>query len=487
MTAAIRADGEMYTSAPLGVNRPDGHASQPLAEELAEWVAGFSLAESPAREQLLERAKLHVLDALGVALGAASADPAFAGRLLAYVATYQSAPVATIVGSDARAAAPLAAFANGALVHGCEFDDTSHERVVHTEAFAVPPVLAIGEQLDSSGLHVAEAWCVATELALRLAAGCNHPAGLWTAGFHNSAVFGTFGACAGVAKLLRLDAATTADALSLCSSFASGTVAGWGDASGRNKSLQPGWAGLAGTHAALLASTGYSCSHRTLDSEAGLFAAHAPGGAWTRDAVTAGLGSEWKTLDIAFKLHPAGAMMQAALDVTRSLVVENGVLPDEVTGVEVVTPAQYAPVLDRFLAESYRPQSGYALSHSWPGTIACTILHGRLGLEHLAGDLYRSPELLELIDVMSVRAAEDDSLPPDEQLSIVSIETVRGTFSGNRARHLGYPAAESRKSVLEKFAANASLRLPERRVSDLATTVLELERHGARAVMENAR
>jgi 2-methylcitrate dehydratase PrpD len=446
-----------------------------VANVLGEWVSSFDLERDQARRALVERGKLHILDGVGVALAAAAVGGEYASIVRAHVERYGSAPQAQLIGGASRAAAPLAAFSNGVLIHGCEFDDTSHERIVHTESFVVPTVLAVGELTGSSGPELLAAWAVGTEVALRLARGLEDRHGLWRAGFHNSAVFGCFGAAAATARLLRLDAEATATALALCTSFASGTTAGWGEDTSRNKSLQPGWAARSGIEAALLAAEGYTCPHNTIDAVPGLYSAHAWEEKWSIDPVLEELGRTWILFDGTFKLHAAGAMMQATLDAVLQAVAENDVSPDEVDAVELVISAQYEPMVRRFKEVSYRPRSGYALAFSYPYAAACMILNRRVGPEHQTDTVLADERLRALVERIEYRADTDTSAAPEDQSTSVSIVTGRGTFTATQARHRGYPTDGIADRVLEKFVRNATLALGDEQADALREALVDLE------------
>jgi 2-methylcitrate dehydratase PrpD len=391
------------------------------------------------------------------------------------VRSYGSAPEATVIGYGDRVAAPLSALANGALVHGVEFDDTYYERTVHTEAFAVSATMALAEREARSGLELAEAWVVATEVALRLACGPVRVENLYDTGFHTSSIFGTFGAAAGVANLLRLDADATANALALCTSFASGTAAGWDTASGRNKSVQPGWAAMSGTTAALMAAEGYACAHDTLEAPNGLYFSHAWRDGWSREGIVEQLGSSWKLLDLAFKVYPAGGMIQAANDCTRALVLEHDIRPDEVQRVEVAVPVQFRDVLAGLLPSSYRPMSGYTQFSSWPCNVARMILSRRVGLEHLTDDAVSDPSLLDLADRVFCTASDEECDDPADNPTTVAIETPRGRFETKRGKHSGHPGEATRDVIVEKFRSNAGLVLAPARTDAVVDAVLTLE------------
>ena len=53
---------------------------EPLAKRLGEFVAGFDLRTSPQRVSLMEKAKLHLLDGIGVALASTTAEDHYSDR-----------------------------------------------------------------------------------------------------------------------------------------------------------------------------------------------------------------------------------------------------------------------------------------------------------------------------------------------------------------------------------------------------------------------
>ena len=59
-------------------------------------------------------------------------------------------PVARLIGSGIKTSAPKAAFANGILTHGADYDD-SGTGFGHTACVLMLTVVALGEQLDMSG------------------------------------------------------------------------------------------------------------------------------------------------------------------------------------------------------------------------------------------------------------------------------------------------------------------------------------------------
>jgi 2-methylcitrate dehydratase PrpD len=439
-----------------------------LAEELGAFVSNFQLAEAPDRDELLESARLHVLDSVGVALAATTLENGVAPAVRAVAQAYGVSDESTLIGLSARAAPPVAAFANGSLIHGCEFDAMNGERIIHPNAGAVGATLAVAEPRHASGLALAEAWVVSAETTLRLAAALEDEESLFSDGFHTTAIFGAFGAAAGACKLLGLDGERTAAALALCVSFAAGTSAGWDAGAGANKPLQPGWGAHAGVHAALMAAAGQRCAVDTIDGPRGLYSAHAWRRGWNRDRVLDGLGTEWKAHRTSFKVYPAGGMIQAADDCTLELVVEHDIQPDEVQAIEVIVPAQFGRVLEQVLPDSYRPQSGYATFVSWPCNVARAVLSRGVELSHLTRAAVAEPDLLALAERVSCRAGSDHA-------TTVTIRSDRGTYERRRETHSGHRPEMTRERVRQKFVRNARLVLDEDEVTTLAERILALE------------
>jgi 2-methylcitrate dehydratase PrpD len=446
-----------------------------LAERLAGFAVGFDVKTDPAREALLEKAKVHILDGIGVALASTTADDGYAQKLLQVARSFGSAPTCTIIGFPDRASAQVAAFMNGSLIHGYEFDDAYYERIVHAECFAVPVSLAVAELQGLDGWSVLEGFLITTEVALRTACGANES--LNDVGFHTTSIFGTVGAAAGAARMFRLDASRVADAISLSVSLTSGTTEGWKDLGGRNKCIQPGWSAMGAIMAAQMAEAGYVCSHGTLDGPRGLLASHSWQKGWNGEGTLDGLGETWKCLNIAFKVYPAGARSQALLDCTRELVFEHDIKPEEVERIEVTMAAQFArEFVHGGYQKMFRPTSGYEMHGSWPCLAARMILSREVGLQHLTLEAATEPAMLALADKVTCTAGPPDSLfGGDACPARIVIHTTRGTFERTRERSTGWPETFRREYIVDKFRGNARLVLPEKNVEELVDLIMNLE------------
>ena len=447
---------------------------KPVAEVLGEFVAAFDLKTSPKRVSLMEKAKLHLLDGIGVGLASTTAEDHYSDRLMDAVRGFGSAPQCAIIGYPDRAAPSYAAFANGSFIHGCEFDDRYLERVVHTESFGVAVGLALGEYRGLDGWALMEAWLIAAEVAIRLALGCNKE-GINGNGFHTTSIFGTVGAAAAAAKLLGLDADRAARAMALSVSFASGTTEGWNEGSGRNKSIQPGWAAMSGIMAAQMAEAGYDCSLNTIDGPRGLLAAHSWKNGWSSEPIVDRLGEAWQCLNVAFKIFPAGGSRHNVIECTRQLVFEHDIKPEEVEKIDVIVAAQFNDMFERSYKRSFRPSSGYNMHGSWPCNIARMILSRYIGPEHLTMKALQEPGLFELADKVTCHPGTETDYAKDEQPTTVVITTRRGAFEKTLRKVAGHPETVTREDIVEKFRRNARLVIPDDKAIQIVEKVLEVE------------
>src|SRR5688500_9792499 len=120
---------------------------QTIAERLAEFALALKITDIPA--EVLDKAKSGMLDTVGLCVAAAPLDYAVAVRRL--VSRWGGAAEATAIGSSVKVPAQCAAFANGVLAHGQDYDETHTEATVHGSAALVPAALAMAESVGASG------------------------------------------------------------------------------------------------------------------------------------------------------------------------------------------------------------------------------------------------------------------------------------------------------------------------------------------------
>jgi len=170
---------------------------------------------------VVQRAKVFVLDSLGVGIAGSSTEGA--ERLLSVAAGWSGAPgplAVPVWGRSARFAAPVAAFLNAWQMHNQEYDCLHEGAVVHALATVLPAALAAAELRGGAS---------GTDLITALSVGVDIAAGLGLASragfrFFRPATAGGFGAVAAVGRLLGFDRPTLEAAFAWQLAQASGTM-----------------------------------------------------------------------------------------------------------------------------------------------------------------------------------------------------------------------------------------------------------------------
>lgn len=143
-------------------------------------------------------------------------------KLLDYAISQQRSGVSRVVASSWKMSAADAAFVNASYGHGFEYDDAHGPSESHPGSCVIPAAFAIGEELNANLADVLTALVVGYEVYTRI--GLLASPQLLRRGFHPHAVLSNFGAAAVAAKLRKLDAEATLNAMAIALSHASGTT-----------------------------------------------------------------------------------------------------------------------------------------------------------------------------------------------------------------------------------------------------------------------
>ncbi len=229
-------------------------------------AAATFIAATPMRKhapEVLDAAKMCLVDWVGVALGAAKEPAARAARRVA--AKWNTGGRAHIMLGPAVAPA-AAALVNGTMAHCMDYDDTHLDGAGHISAPTWAAALALAEHYGKSEQEALAAFIAGFEVSARLGAG-GYGRKLQHVGFHPSAVFGRFSAAAAACVLMGLDRAQIAHALGVAATTAGGLNASFGTMS---KPFHLGKAAMDGILAADLVSEGFEAATHLLDAADGI-------------------------------------------------------------------------------------------------------------------------------------------------------------------------------------------------------------------------
>ncbi len=365
-------------------------ATATLARQVAAFVVGLDYDSIP--ERVKERARIQILDAVGVGL-ASNAYP-FAGRAMAGIQALGGEGDCPILGRAERLPFRDAALANGILIHGLDFDDTHIASIVHATAACLPAAMALGHHLNVHGRDFMVAYAAGMEVAIRI--GASVKGGFHHAGFHGTGIVSHFSSAIVAGKLLGLTLEQMISAQGIAASTASG-VQVFLEEGAWTKRFHPGWGAVAGITAAHLAKHGFVGPSRPYEGKFGLLQSHLQ--AHFADAEPAliadGLGERWDLVDTAIKPYPVCHFIHGAADAALLLREE---LPDlgAIRKIRIRLPAPTLPIVAEPVASKARPQTEYAAKFSAPYVVATCLQRGRFGLAELEPSAMTNSAVLDL-------------------------------------------------------------------------------------------
>jgi 2-methylcitrate dehydratase PrpD len=439
------------------------------AARIADFANALAFEEIP--DEVLESSRLHCLDALGCALAAHALDAvAPAGRAIAELG---GEPEASVIGHPVPLPAPAAAFVNGALAHGLDFDDTHPDAICHVSAVVAPAALATAEAIDAHGRDLITALVAGNEVVARI--GSAAAPAYMTTGFHPTSVCGVFGAAVAGAKLGGLNVAATTSALGIAGSMASGLFEYLSDGS-MTKPLHAGWASQAGLLAARLARHGATGPRSVLEGRLGVMRSYFRLDKSKLEDRLADLGTVWETPRIAFKPYPACHFVHSCLDATLEATGGRRLEPQEIESIVVSIPPPGVPLVLEPREEKIAPRTEYDAKFSLQYSVAAMVVHGRVGLDAYAPPAIFDERVLSLAARVEHEAKEfptfGAAFPGSVRITTTAGARLEAALDYQRGGE-GNPMTGV--EVRRKFDENASLALPDDAVERLAHSVLSLD------------
>jgi 2-methylcitrate dehydratase PrpD len=338
--------------------------------------------------------KRHILDCIGVAL-AAAVEPA--GRIILDITQEQGgAAQAHVLGSSLRTSAVSAAWANGALAHLLDFDDTGFS---HPTACILPAALAMAEGAGATGGDLVTAVCVGLEVFERLSlSGRQHEPELRRRGFHPTSLYGCSAAAAAAGNIVGLNPAQMAVAIGLAAANAGGLTQHFGT---WGKGIHAGNAARAGVTSALLAQKNYVADLEGIEGSYGFFSAFHGTGNYDLGRIADGLGTHWSIVDpgLTIKNYPCCGGNLRALDAAQALLHEHEIRFDDVERLEVDVHPDLLHIV-RF----HKPTQGFRGKFSIDYVLAAMLLDGRVDLDSFTDDYCNAPRMRTSLDKVTVNA-----------------------------------------------------------------------------------
>jgi 2-methylcitrate dehydratase PrpD len=441
---------------------------------IAKMAASLRLSDVPA--PVIERAKLHILDALG--LGIASTTQDYARSTLSGTLALAGAGPCSVIGESEGLPLRDAAMVNAVLIHGLDFDDTHLASIIHPTCTSLPAALALGEALDASGEEVLTAFIAGAETAIRI--GLAADGGFHHVGYHATGVVSHFASAVTAGKLLGLDE----DAITAAQGITGSTAAGiqvFLEEGAWTKRFHPGWGAVSGITAAYLARGQFKGPSRVYEGKFGLFATHLHEEARLA-ALSDGLGEIWHFGETALKPYPVCHFIHGCADAAIEL-------HREIAGAEIVSVKAFLPqptlhIIAEPAAAKECAATEYEAKFSAQHVVAACLLRARFGLPDLLPDALAEPAVRDLARRVVCSADPDSAFPEFFSGGVeVTLRDGRVLYRHVRVNSGAGERAMTGNEVRAKFVASASLAFPNARATAIADAVLDLPRASARSLM----
>lgn len=377
-----------------------------VTRDMAEWIARFDGEAEDARIW----ARHVLLDWLAVTIAAAK-EPAVEILRKAYP---DAGPCTVISGGTARA--EEAALINGAAGHVLDYDDASVMMNGHATAPVAPAILALAEELGSSGREVVNAMIIGQEVEVHL--GQMLAPDHYQSGYHATTTIGTIGAAAAAARLFGLTAEQAAHALGLAATQAAGLKSMFGS---MTKSFQVGKSAMNGIIAARLARAGFTANPDGLECAQGM--GPVMSSSFEPQPFTPGGLARWGVAYNAFKYHGACFFTHSAIEAARTIGAQGVTLAD-VKKMEInITPAALT------ICDLPEPATGLETKFSVRHLAMAGLRGDATGETGCYSDAFANdPELV------AARRKVQLITPPENQQMLVAAEVVVTLNSGQIVR-----------------------------------------------------
>jgi 2-methylcitrate dehydratase PrpD len=436
------------------------------AQQIAAFASEFRLIDVPG--PVVERAKLHILDAIGLAFASTRQD--YGQATMQGMGAVAGPGDCSVIGMDGRLPVRDAALVNAVLIHGLDFDDTHLASIVHPTCTSLPVALSLGEHLGISGADLLAGFLLGAETSIRI--GLAADGGFHHVGYHATGVVSHLAATVTAARLLHLDPEQITAAQGIAASTAAG-IQVFLEEGAWTKRFHPGWGAAAGITAAFLARSGFKGPTRPYEGKFGLFETHLQEPA-TMAALTDNLGETWHFGETALKPYPVCHFIHGAADAAIALRGEIG--EAQIVAVKAFLPQPTLHIVAEPAEAKQRAATEYEAKFSAQFVVAACLLNGRFGLADLL------PQALADAEVQALAKMVECHPDPDTAFPVYFSGGVEVTLADGRVlrRHVRINSGAGEKAMDEaavsaKFLDSAGLAISRERSDAIRGAVLNLE------------
>ena len=438
---------------------------------IAAFVSGLTLDSVP--EEVRHRCKLLMLDSFGCALYGARLE--WTKILIETLSAIDRSEGCRLWGSNKKLSATNAALVNGTQVQGFELDDVHRRGVLHVGAVTLPALTAVCEMRpDMTGEAYLTAAVAGYEIGPRVGncMGQEHIGQGW----HSGATVGVYSAAAGAARGLELTADQTVHALGIAGTQSAGLMAAQFGA--MVKRMHAGKSAQSGLLGALLASRGFTGIIDIFEAPYGGFCStfSRSNDRYNLEELTAGLGEQFETMNIALKFYSCVGSNHTTLDAIRDIQGRRPFTLDELDKV-VVKGSQ---VTVDHVGWPYRPEGLTSAQLNLPYCVATLLLENEVFVDQFDEGCVTNPERIELSKKVEVVHDPEITALGSKFRHKVHVEIHLNDGSVHKETREAPRGSEtdfaSDEQILRKFNILARDVLPDQQRDDFVDAVLNLEK-----------
>src|SRR5215831_19407704 len=424
-----------------------------LAHQLADYTCALRFED--LSKEVVHEVKRRVIDSLGCALGAWKEEPFVIARKVA--ADFLAKHGSTVFGTDHKAPADWAAFANGCGIRYFDFNDTYLSKEPAHPSDNISAALAVAESVGADGRDLITAIALAYEVQCRLCDAASIRARGW-----DHPTYGSFSTALAAATLMKLDSEKTRHAVNIAG------VAGMGMRQSRVGELSH-WKGVAFAHAArhgvysaLLARAGMTGPAPIFEGQMGFEKelGVSLGNVGEKFAVPFAenpQGPASMILNTSIKYWPAEYHSQSAIEAALFLR-EQIDDPSQIASVHIESHDASVDIIGSE-PEKWKPETRETADHSLPYITAIALIDGDVTDRQFEHQRFTDPAIWKFLENVKVtRNAELTALYATAVANIVHI-----TLKDGRAltKRVDYPLGNAKNPVSDGELERKFLRLVE--------------------------
>jgi 2-methylcitrate dehydratase PrpD len=418
-------------------------AEQTLSEQLSRYITQLRFNQIPA--DVVDAAKLHILDSLGCLFAGSRLEPGKLAYDLAIVTSGSDrSRHSTLFGTTRKVSLLDAVQGMATAAHCGELDDIHGGAATCIGAMVVSVLIAMAEKYGGSGQRFLEATIAGYETAVRVGLSIDAPK-LFARGWWPSTICGAFGVAAAGAKFLDWSADQTANAIGVASLHAGGMLTG-GNEGATARHVAFGSSARNGLLALLATEQGLSGPRLAFEDPRGFcFTLSAePNFDLLVDF------EKFYLPEVAFKPYPCARQLHAGVEALLNLIHQHGITPVSIQEIELFVPTQNAGMVNR----PALPNNRAATLGSGQYVMAVTALRGKIDLASFEDECLGSEAARGLMAKVKVNASTElDRHFPKFWSGRVTIRFANGQ---THSEEVIVPKGESenpmtRQEVEEKF------------------------------------